>query len=151
MPQPSAVQGSREWGAWCVVRSALGTGTEGLGLKSSATVPVVIILTVVGCRGMSLPYPHRPPCPHRPPRLTRTTHYKPVTKIFNHEPHENVSCGSWLKNVSWTCLYFAQYLSKSAGTRPCKGLSASMAAVSPATALISSSPSSAQSLSCCRG
>ena len=37
-------------------------------LKSSATVPVVIILTVVGA-GMLLS------CPQCPPRLTRTTHY----------------------------------------------------------------------------
>ncbi len=35
----------------CVVHSALGTGAGGAGLKSSATVPVVIILTVVGCGG----------------------------------------------------------------------------------------------------
>jgi hypothetical protein len=61
----------------CVVRGALGTGAGGADLKSSATVPVVIILTVVGAGGgLSCPHrPHRPHCPHRPPRLTRTKHY----------------------------------------------------------------------------
>ncbi len=87
----------------CVVRSAKCVGNGyggGAGLKSSATVPVVIILTVVGYGGMFLStlsttsdphYAHRTPHYRRPiPSSSLLTKDRPPFELISSDPCINL-------------------------------------------------------------